>query len=191
MPRTSASVGTSPAFVLLARSRSDSSFEPERPAERSFSSELRRMRSGVSPVACGNSAHSRAKMVAAALPLKHDRLGERAEHARRALQQHAERPDARDQPGELRVCLAQLGHGRLGIEGEAAERFGLAAAGALDGQQPQLGGDAAVGREPADPAVRGEHAMARHDDRERILAERLPDGARRAGRAQLRRELSV
>ena len=33
--------------------------------------------------------------------------------------------------------------------------------------------------------------MARHDDRERVAPERLPDGARRAGRAEPRRDLAV
>ncbi len=33
--------------------------------------------------------------------------------------------------------------------------------------------------------------MARHDDRERVAPERLPHGARRAGRAEPRRDLAV
>ena len=45
--------------------------------------------------------------------------------------------------------------------------------------------------EAADLAAGGEHAMARHDDRERIAPERLPDGARRARRAEARRDVAV
>src|SRR5216684_2213485 len=49
----------------------------------------------------------------------------------------------------------------------------------LDREQTQFRRDAAARRESAGVAVGGEHAMARHDDGDRILAERLSDVARR------------
>jgi hypothetical protein len=55
---------------------------------------------------------------------------------------------------------------------------------ALDLQQPQLGLRAALGGEAAAAALRGQDAMARHDGRERVVAERLAHRARRAGIAQ-------
>jgi len=61
----------------------------------------------------------------------------------------------------------------------------------LDRQQAQLGGDAAVGREAADPAVGGQHAVTGDHDRERVAAERLTDRARGAGGAQPRGHLAV
>ena len=54
----------------------------------------------------------------------------------------------------------------------------------LDRQQPALGRGAAPGREAAEPAAGRDHAMARHDDRERVLPERLAHVARRARRAR-------
>ena len=55
---------------------------------------------------------------------------------------------------------------------------------ALDREHAELRADAAVGGEAAHLAAGGEHAMAGHDDRERVAAEGLADGAcgaRRAG----------
>src|SRR3954453_12283253 len=48
----------------------------------------------------------------------------------------------------------------------------------FDLQDAPLGGDAAVGREAAHLAVGPQHAMAGHDDRNRVLAHRLADLAR-------------
>ena len=67
---TSASGGIEPRSVRCARSRRDRTLERESPAERSFSSDARRIWRGVGPlVALGKSAQRRAKMVAAALPV--------------------------------------------------------------------------------------------------------------------------
>src|SRR5207247_8695759 len=52
---------------------------------------------------------------------------------------------------------------------------------ALDRQHAALGGDAPLGGKAADLAAGGEHTMARHNDRERISTERLPDRACRTG----------
>src|SRR6266436_8285715 len=62
---------------------------------------------------------------------------------------------------------------------------------ALDRQHAALRGDAPLRGKAADLAAGGEHAMARHDDRERISAERLPDGACRTGRAEPRGEVAI
>src|SRR6266478_615300 len=62
---------------------------------------------------------------------------------------------------------------------------------ALDRQHAALGGDAPLGGKAADLAAGGEHAMARHYDRERISAERLPDRARRTGCADPPRDVAV
>ena len=62
---------------------------------------------------------------------------------------------------------------------------------AFGGEDAALGPYAAVRRETARSALRGEDAMARHDDRERVSSESLPDGARRAWRADAHRELTV
>jgi hypothetical protein len=61
----------------------------------------------------------------------------------------------------------------------------------FDRQHPQLRRDAAVGGEATQLTAGREHAMARHDDRKRVSSERLPDGARRAGRAEPRGDLAV
>src|SRR5260370_34224847 len=47
--------------------------------------------------------------------------------------------------------------------------------GALDLEDAPLGGDAAIGREAAHLAVGAQHAMAGHDDGDRVLAHRLAD----------------
>ena len=62
---------------------------------------------------------------------------------------------------------------------------------ALDLEQAQLRRDAAAGREAAELAAGGEHAMAGHDDRERVLPERLADVAGEAGLAEPRGDLAV
>ena len=51
--------------------------------------------------------------------------------------------------------------------------------------------DAARRGEPADAPTRGEHAVARDHDRERVAAERLADRARRAGRTHGDRDVAV
>src|SRR5262249_60648934 len=55
----------------------------------------------------------------------------------------------------------------------------------------RLGGAAAVGGEAAGLAAGREHAMARHDERERVSPERLSDVAREAAFAEPRRDLPV
>src|SRR5207245_6777274 len=62
---------------------------------------------------------------------------------------------------------------------------------ALDRQHAALGGDAPLGGKAADLAAGGEHAMARHNDRERISAERLPDRPRGTGHADPPRDVAV
>ena len=61
----------------------------------------------------------------------------------------------------------------------------------FDREHAQLGRHATRRREPARLPARGEHPMTRHDDRVRVAAERLADGARRAGRPDRRRHLAV
>ena len=60
---------------------------------------------------------------------------------------------------------------------------------ALDLEQPRLALDAA--RVAGEAAVAADHAVARHDDRERIAAGRGARGARGSGRAGARGELGV
>ena len=55
---------------------------------------------------------------------------------------------------------------------------GTFARGAFDGEQAEFRNDATVGGESAELTAGSEHAMTRHDDRKRIVPERLPDGAR-------------
>src|SRR5262249_14073061 len=70
----------------------------------------------------------------------------------------------------------------------AVEKRGrIARARAFDREQAQLGRHAAVGGEAAGLAAGREHAMARHDDRERVASERLPDVARQPTFAEPRR----
>jgi hypothetical protein len=97
----SASVGISPRLVRAARSRSESSLEPESPAERSFSSEDRR------------------RSLAAQL-LIDDRLAQGAEDAGRALQLHAEGAGALDQTPERGVLGLQMIDGSRRIEAESS-----------------------------------------------------------------------
>src|SRR5262249_28866305 len=75
------------------------------------------------------------------------------------------------------------------IAGE--QRGRIARARAVDREEPQLGRDAAVGGQAAGLAPGREHAMARHDERERVSSERLPDVARQPPFAEPRRDLPV
>jgi hypothetical protein len=50
----------------------------------------------------------------------------------------------------------------------------------FDREEPGFRQDAAIRGEAADPAAGRDHPMARHDDRERVSCESLPNGARRA-----------
>src|SRR5215469_12185368 len=63
--------------------------------------------------------------------------------------------------------------------------------GTFDREHAQLRCDAAMGGEAADLAPGSKHAMAWHDDWERVLPERLPDCPRCAGRAEARGDLAV
>src|SRR5215831_11020887 len=71
------------------------------------------------------------------------------------------------------------------------QRGGIAGARAFDREEAQLGGDAAIGGEAAGLAAGREHAMARHDERERVSPERLPDVARQPPFAEPSRDLPV
>src|SRR5215475_10274378 len=71
------------------------------------------------------------------------------------------------------------------------QRGRIARARAFDREQAQLGRHAAIGGETAGLAAGREHAMARHDERERVSPERLPDVAREAAFAEPRRDLPV
>jgi hypothetical protein len=62
---------------------------------------------------------------------------------------------------------------------------------ALDLEHSSFGPDPAGGREAVQGPVGGEHAMAGHDDRIRVLSERRADCASRAGRADRPRDLAV
>ena len=96
---------------------------------------------------------------------------------------------------ERRVGRAQVLDRDARIEAERAvaveERGRAVRLRAFDREQAELGRDAAVGGEAAELAAGREHAMARHDDRERVAPERLPHGARRAARAEPRRDVAV
>src|SRR5712691_2258733 len=62
---------------------------------------------------------------------------------------------------------------------------------ALDRQEAELRRDAAPRGEAADLAAGRDHAMARHDDRKRVLSERLPHVAGGAGHAEPSRDADV
>ena len=87
--------------------------------------------------------------------------------------------------------------GPLGIEGEAVVAPILRGSrqttriGAFEREQAQLRRDAAVRREAAELAAGREHAVAGHDDRERVAPEGLTHGARGAGRADPSGDLAV
>jgi hypothetical protein len=61
----------------------------------------------------------------------------------------------------------------------------------FDREEPQFRRGAAIRGETADPAAGRDHPMARHDDRERVSGECLPNGARRACGAGPCRECAV
>src|SRR5215212_7077409 len=63
--------------------------------------------------------------------------------------------------------------------------------GALDLQDAPLGGDAAVGREAAHLAVGAQHAMAGHDDGDRVAAHRLANLTRFVRHAEALGDLAV
>src|SRR3954453_2841771 len=62
---------------------------------------------------------------------------------------------------------------------------------ALESEQPQLGVDAARRREPAVAATGSDHAVARNDEREGVVAHRPPHRLRRADHADTAGELAV
>src|SRR5262245_43092028 len=84
---------------------------------------------------------------------------------------------------------------RLDGEAECAvaveERGGRARAGSLDGEEAQFGRDPAIGGEAPGLAARREHAMARHDNGERVAPERLPHVARQFAPAEARGNFPV
>jgi hypothetical protein len=61
----------------------------------------------------------------------------------------------------------------------------------FDREEPGFRQDAAIRGEAADPAAGRDHPMARHDDRERVSCESLPDGARRTRDAGPFREVAI
>src|SRR5215510_1319230 len=71
------------------------------------------------------------------------------------------------------------------------QRGRIARARAFNREQAHLGRHAAVGGEAAGLAAGREHAMARHDERERVSPKRLPDVARQPAFAEPRRDLPV
>src|ERR1700722_19619432 len=87
----------------------------------------------------------------------------------------------------LQAAAARSGHQWQAVE----QRWRLAHLCALDLEQAQFGGDAAGRGEATDLAARCEHTVARHDDRERVLAHRLSDVARDAGVAEPLCDLAV
>ena len=62
---------------------------------------------------------------------------------------------------------------------------------AFDREQPEFRPGAAIRGKAADPAAGRDHPMARHDDRERISCESLPNGASRTCGASLCRESAI
>src|SRR5580704_15124101 len=80
----------------------------------------------------------------------------------------------------LQASAARRGHQWQAVE----QRRRLAHLRNLDLEQAQLGGDAAGRGKAADLAAGCEDAMARHDDREWVLAHRLPHVARGTGIAE-------
>src|SRR5499427_3512692 len=95
--------------------------------------------------------------------------------------------DHRGSAAALRLRLERETECAIPVE----QRGRIARARAFDREQAQLGGDAAVGGEAAGLAAGGEHAMARHDERERVSSERLPDVAREGAFAEPRGDLPV
>ena len=196
---TSASVGISPPLALRARSRSESSFERERPAraELFVGSAQDLLGRGTFVRAREERAHAREdrRRGLAGELLVDDRLRERDEDARRSLEPHAKGADGVDDAREPRVGRAQVLDRNARIEAEARRRRRKGALPvrprAFDREQAELRRDATIRGEAADLAAGREHAMARHDDRERVSPECLPYGARRAGRAEPRRDLAV
>src|SRR5262249_9026257 len=71
------------------------------------------------------------------------------------------------------------------------QRAGAQCGRTLDFENAPFGGDAARGREAAHLAIGGQHAMAGHDDGDRIAAQRLADFARFLRRAQPPGDLAV
>ena len=102
------------------------------------------------------------------------------------LSSRREGTDRVDSARERRIGCAQVGERGVGVEAEAGRRRRTSAALCRRRAAPsiassaQLGRHAAVGGKTAQPAAGGEHAMAGHDDRERVASERLAHRARRA-----------
>ena len=127
-----------------------------------------------------------------------DRLRQRQEQARRAIDPHAKRPDGVDEPRQRGVRVAQVRDRRDRDRIPAPPRsarappvpFRRVPSRSIDSRRSFVR-DATVGRETAHAAIGGEHAVARHDQRERVLAQRLADGARRARLAEARRQVAV
>ena len=121
-----------------------------------------------------------------------NRLGERLEGALRRRQADARRAYLRDDPARgarppsrgARLRRAGSNAGGGAARGSASVTPSIASI-------VRLVCNAAVRREASRASSRREHAVARHDDRERVLAHGLPDRARSARRAHARRELAV
>jgi WD40 repeat protein len=88
---------------------------------------------------------------------------------------------ARTGPGRALPHLGRLGPEELQLPGPHP----------LDGQHPQLRARPAPRREAPRLAPRRQHAVARHDDRKRVAAQRMPHGARGASGTNARRHLAV
>jgi len=86
---------------------------------------------------------------------------------------------------------AQSFYGKPEIEAQLAVAIEQTALRLLDTQHLELGAHATIGRKTTGLAARRQHAMTRHDDRERVLAECLPDCARRTWRPDARRDLAI
>src|SRR5262249_47437985 len=71
------------------------------------------------------------------------------------------------------------------------EGAGSVQVGALDREETQLRRAAATGGDPAELPARGDDAMTRHDDGERIPSERTSDVTRRIAGAETGRDLAV
>ena len=126
-----------------------------------------------------------------------DGLRERDEQTLRGGELHAERPDRVDEASERRSDAAQVLHrderdrSRMRRRPRRGRLSGRRAFAPSIDRMRSFVATPPLGREAAGLAARGEHSMARNDDRERVSPERLPDRARRAGRADARGDLAV
>ena len=120
-----------------------------------------------------------------------DRLRERDEEARGPPERHPKRANGVDDARQRRVGRAHVRDRDARIEAEPAADREAVHLRALDREHAELRAGAAVGGEAAHLAAGGEHAMAGHDDRERVAAEGLADGACGARRAGACRDVAV